>query len=115
MMNSPSLSIIVPVYNESESIRELYTQILPLMQNFPQWELIFVDDGSGDASWAELLRVKQQREATKLVKLARNFGAVSASKTGFQFVSGDCFLILAADLQDPLQLIPDMARIIVID
>jgi dolichol-phosphate mannosyltransferase len=71
-------------------------------------ELIFVDDGSGDGSLDELLKIKKRREATKVIKLTRNFGAVHASKTGLQFVTGDCFLTLAADLQDSPELILSM-------
>lgn len=73
-------------------------------------ELIFVDDGSGDASLDELLLIKKARPTTKVIKLSRNFGAVHASKCGFQFVTGDCFMILAADLQDPPELILQMVE-----
>jgi dolichol-phosphate mannosyltransferase len=72
-------------------------------------ELIFVDDGSGDGSLRTLLDFKARRPQTCVVKLTRNFGAVHASKTGFRFVTGDSFMILAADLQDPPSLIPQMA------
>jgi glycosyltransferase involved in cell wall biosynthesis len=71
-------------------------------------ELIFVDDGSGDHSLEELFKIKKRRESTKVIKLTRNFGAVHASKTGLQFVTGDCFVVVAADLQDPPELIPGM-------
>ena len=71
--------------------------------------MIFVDDGSGDNSLAELLKIKQQRPDVRVIKHSRNFGSMHALKTGFHFVSGDCFTILAADLQDPPELIPEMA------
>jgi len=71
-------------------------------------ELIFVDDGSGDDSFVELMKIKQQRSETRVIKLTRNFGAVQASKKGCHFVTGDCFMILSADLQDPPELIPEM-------
>jgi dolichol-phosphate mannosyltransferase len=73
-------------------------------------ELIFIDDGSGDSSFNELLRIHELRPQTRLVKLSRNFGAVHASKYGMQFVTGSCFMILAADLQDPPELIIEMAQ-----
>src|SRR6185436_17686318 len=72
-------------------------------------ELVFVDDGSPDGSLAVLRELKARRPATKVVKLSRNFGAVHASKTGFRYVTGDCFTILAADLQDPPELILQLA------
>lgn len=107
------LSTVVPVYYNEQSLPVLFKELVEVEQQLEQkgleLELIFVDDGSGDSSLAELLKIKQQRPATRIIKLTRNFGAVHASKTGFQFVTGDCFMILAADLQDPPALILQMA------
>ncbi|HJZ91528.1 MAG TPA: glycosyltransferase family 2 protein [Gemmataceae bacterium] len=109
-----TLSVVVPVYFNEESLPGLFGELRDIERQLldlgMELELIFVDDGSGDGSFAELLKIKAQRPATRVVKLSRNFGAVHASKTGLQFVTGDCFLILAADLQDPPSLIPDMVR-----
>ena len=103
------LSIVIPVYWNEESIPILYQKLIKVENQLKtidfELELIFVDDGSGDHSLNKLLEIKQARPDTRVIKLSRNFGAVSASKTGIRFVSGDCFLILAADLQDPPELI----------
>lgn len=111
---SETLSIVVPVYFNAGSLPPLFVRLQKVEEQLAsigmRLELIFVDDGSGDESLAELLRIKQQRPATKVVKLTRNFGAVHASKCGFQFVTGDCFMILAADLQDPPELIMQMVE-----
>src|SRR5512141_14943 len=108
-----TVSVVVPVYYNEESLPELAGELASVETQLAlhnmTLELIFVDDGSGDASLAQLLAIKRDRPATKVVKLTRNFGSVQASKTGFRFVTGDCFLILAADLQDPPQLIVDAA------
>jgi glycosyltransferase involved in cell wall biosynthesis len=108
------ISVVVPVYFNAESLPVLFSALqgieVQLEQVEMELELIFVDDGSGDNSLAELLRIKQLRPATKVVKLTRNFGAVHASKCGFNFVTGDCFLILAADLQDPPELIMQLVE-----
>jgi dolichol-phosphate mannosyltransferase len=108
------LSVVVPVYFNEGSLPHLFGELQAVERQLPglgmELELIFVDDGSGDGSYAELLKIKAERPATRVVKLARNFGAVHASKTGMQFVTGDCFLILAADLQDPPALVLDMVR-----
>lgn len=108
------LSVIVPVYFNEESLpllfRELQEVERQLVELGVEMELILVDDGSGDSSFSEMLKIKAQRPATRLVKLSRNFGAVHSSKTGYQFVTGDGFLVIAADLQDPPQLIVEMAR-----
>lgn len=73
-------------------------------------ELIFVDDGSQDNSLEELLKIKQARPETKIIKLTRNFGAMRAFKCGLRFVTGDCMVALAADLQDPPELIVQMVE-----
>ncbi len=111
---SRKLSIIVPIYFNAESLPILFERLLLVEQQLAAiemgLELIFVDDGSGDASLDELLRIKKIRPDVKVIKLTRNFGAVHASKCGFQFVTGDCFMILAADLQDPPELILQMVE-----
>lgn len=108
------LSIIIPVYYNAQSLPKLYARIseieLQLSKILIELELIFVDDGSGDSSFKELIRIRELRSKTRLIKFSRNFGAVHASKYGMQFVTGDCFMILAADLQDPPELILEMAN-----
>src|SRR6266481_3278712 len=106
------ISIIVCVYFNEPSLPRLFEALVSveraLLEKDVEMELIFVDDGSGDGSLAELFKIKQRRDNTRVIKLTRNFGAVHATKTGLQFVTGDCFLLLAADLQDPPELIPAM-------
>lgn len=106
------ISIVVPVYFNEQSLPHLFEALLSiekrLLEKNVQVELIFVDDGSEDGSLNELLKIKERRKATKVIKLTRNFGAVHSSKAGLQFVTGDCFLVLAADLQDSPQLILSM-------
>ena len=106
------LSIVVPVYWNEDSLPQLFVALedveARLAERSVDLELIFVDDGSGDASLARLLEYKARRPQTRVAKLTRNFGAVHCSKTGFRFVTGDAFMILAADLQDPPELVPEM-------
>lgn len=108
------LSVVVPVYFNEGSLAPLHAELRVVEQELlalgVELELILVDDGSGDGSFGELTKIKAARPATRVVKLSRNFGAVHASKTGLQFVTGDAFLVLAADLQDPPALIVDMVR-----
>ncbi|HET9768118.1 MAG TPA: glycosyltransferase family 2 protein [Thermoanaerobaculia bacterium] len=109
----PTVSVVVPVYGNEASLPALFEALLAVEQGLAErglgLELIFVDDGSPDGSLAVLRELKRRRPATTVVKLARNFGAVHASKTGFRYVTGGCFTILAADLQDPPELILQMA------
>jgi glycosyltransferase involved in cell wall biosynthesis len=107
------ISIVVPVYFNEASLPALFKELIELEKQLLgknlKLELIFVDDGSADNSLARLLEFKNQRPETKVVKLTRNFGATRCSKTGFKFVTGDAFLTMSADLQDPPKLVLDMA------
>lgn len=109
------VSVIVLVYYNEESLPLLFSELVKVENQLGrqdlELELIFVDDGSGDASLNELLKIKKQRESTKVIKLTRNFGGIHALKTGLQFLTGDCFIVLAADLQDPPELIPEMVQL----
>lgn len=108
------VSVIVPVYHNEGSLAPLFQEFLKLEANLKalgvELQLIFVDDGSKDNSLQELMKIKAQREDVTIVKLARNFGAVTASKTGLSFVTGDCFMWIAADLQDPPAIIEEMVK-----
>lgn len=112
MRAEKTLSIVVPVYFNEGSLPRLFEELLKLevqlRERTLRLEVIFVDDGSKDESLARLLEFKARRDATRVVKLTRNFGAVHCSKTGFKFVTGDAFIIVAADLQDPPSLIMQM-------
>ncbi|MCP3982078.1 MAG: glycosyltransferase family 2 protein [bacterium] len=109
-----TVSVIVPVYYNEGSLAPLFDELTRVEEQIAAMdcclELVFVDDGSGDDSLAELLKIKQRRGDVKIVKLARNFGAFEASKVGLRFISGDCFMWLSADLQDPPELIPSMVE-----
>lgn len=111
-MDNRKLSVVVPVYFNAGSLPRLFDEFAKietlLHERAVSLELIFVDDGSKDDSLARLLEFKTRRQETKVVKLTRNFGAVHCSKTGFKFVTGDAFMIVAADLQDPPGLILEM-------
>jgi dolichol-phosphate mannosyltransferase len=105
-------SVVVPVYYNAESLPSLAESLdwleSELATRGVELELIFVNDGSPDNSQTELLRIKQRRPQTKVISHTRNFGAVAASRTGFRFVTGDAFLVLAADLQDPVETVLQM-------
>lgn len=106
-MTRKTLSVIVPVYYNGASLGHFLEEVAPFEAALDarglDLELIFVDDGSGDDSLCRLLEIKRRRPATKVIALARNFGAIAASKTGFRYVAGDAFTIIAADLQDPVE------------
>jgi len=111
-MPSKKISIIIPVYFNQDSLHPLFKKIIfverLLNKKNLSLELIFVDDGSLDKSLNCLLDIKKIRPKTIIIKLTKNFGAVHASKAGLSYVSGDAFSILAADLQDPPELLLQM-------
>ena len=114
LIMNKKLSIIIPVYFNAGSLPQLFTELMSLEQKLEDYqvglELIFVDDGSRDNSLALLLEFRKQRNTTRVIKLTRNFGAVHCSKTGMKFVTGDAFMIVAADLQDPPSLVLEMVK-----
>jgi dolichol-phosphate mannosyltransferase len=109
-----TLSVVIPVYWNADSIPLLGEKLSEFEQNLEALDLtlevICIDDGSGDNSLAKLLELRSRRAGTKVLSLSRNFGSVAASKTGLRFVTGDCFIIVAADLQDPLEQVFEMAK-----
>ena len=108
------VSVVIPVYFNEESLNDLFRELKKLESNLNQinflLELIFVDDGSGDNSLKKLLEYKSFRPETKIIKLTRNFGSYLASKEGLRHITGDCFVLLAADLQDPPSLVFRMVK-----
>lgn len=108
-----TVSIIVPVYHNAASLPLLYQRLCEvealLMERYGVGlQLIFVNDGSRDGSQLALADIKRLRPDATVVRLSRNFGAVHASRAGFAFIDGDAFAILAADLQDPPELLLEM-------
>ena len=108
-----TVSIIVPVYYNAASLPALFDRLREVEasligQHGVGLQLIFVNDGSRDASQQALVEIKRQRPDTTVVRLSRNFGAVHAARAGFAFVTGEAFAIFAADLQDPPELLLEM-------
>jgi glycosyltransferase involved in cell wall biosynthesis len=103
------ISIIVPFLNEEENLPLLYARITKVFAPLPeQFELLLVDDGSTDNSpnWARNQSNEDGR--VKLLRLSRNFGHQIAITAGMDYASGDCAIIMDADLQDPPEIIPEM-------
>lgn len=108
-----TLSIVVPVYFNELNLPETIPALLALGNSLPAYrlELVFVDDGSKDRSLAVLLDFQQRNPGQiKIVKLARNFGAMMAVQAGLAQAGGDCVAVTSADLQDPPELILEMVQ-----
>lgn len=106
------VSILVPCYNEEKSLPFLYIELKKLMdenENY-EWEVLFVNDGSKDDTISIIKRLRTADKRMSYVDLSRNFGKENAMLAGFDYVTGDCMVIIDADLQDPPSLIPDMLK-----
>lgn len=106
------VSILVPCYNEEASLPLLYPELKKLMDNEKgyEWEVLFVNDGSKDNTINIIKELRGNDRRICYVDLSRNFGKENAMLAGFDYVTGDCMVIMDADLQDPPSLIPDMLR-----
>ena len=103
------ISIVVPVFNESENISELYRRICAEMEHIPHdFELIFVNDGSHDSSEEELDRIASEDEAVRVIHFRRNFGQTAAMMAGFDFAGGEIVIPMDADLQNDPADIPKL-------
>lgn len=105
------ISVVIPLYNEDESLPELTTWIAKVMRehNF-SYEILFVDDGSTDSSWAVIEELKKQFEAVKAIKFRRNYGKSAALNVAFAAAEGDVIITMDADLQDSPDEIPELFR-----
>lgn len=109
------VSILIPVYNEEESLDSLYSALRPLLDNKIaglkseyEWEVMLVNDGSRDKSLEILRKLNATDGRIRYVSLSRNFGKENALLAGFDRVTGDCMVIMDADLQHPVEAIPRM-------
>ena len=110
------ISVIVPLYNEEESLPELYAWIERVMKgNNYSFEVIFVNDGSTDTSWEVIERLAQGSEHVKGIKFRRNYGKSPALYCGFEQAKGDVVITMDADLQDSPDEIPGLYKMIVED
>lgn len=107
------ISVIVPVYNEDESIGELREWIAKVMQdNKFSYEIIMIDDGSTDDSWKKIEQMGVDDSRVKGIKFRRNYGKSAALNEGFRAAQGDVVITMDADLQDSPDEIPELYRMI---
>ena len=104
-----NLSILIPLLNEEESLNELYTWIVEVMQtNNYSYEIIFLDDGSSDNSWHLIEQFAQANENVKGIRFMKNYGKSQALHAGFAKAKGDVIITMDADLQDSPEEIPGL-------
>ena len=110
------LSLVIPAFNEEESLTELYQWITTVMQkNKFSYEVIFVDDGSKDDTWKIIEDISLKDSNIHGIKFQRNYGKAAALQLGFQAAKGEVVVTMDADLQDSPEEIPEMYRMILED
>jgi glycosyltransferase involved in cell wall biosynthesis len=101
------ISVVVPVYDEEQSVELLYGELAAALDPGPEpWEAVFVDDGSTDGSWSALTRLHAAHDNVRVVRLRRNFGKAAALAAGFELAAGETVVTIDADLQDDPAEIP---------
>ena len=107
------ITILVPAYNEEESLPFLYERVSKIMNEVKdyEFELLFVNDGSKDNTLNEIKKLREQDKRVCYVDFSRNFGKEIGMIAGLDYATGDCVIIMDADLQDPPELIPEMIKL----
>ncbi|MBL7898690.1 MAG: glycosyltransferase family 2 protein [Crocinitomicaceae bacterium] len=113
MSQNPQISIVVPLFNEDESLGELHEWIIRVMrENNFTYEVLYVDDGSTDASWAVIEKLQKLDSNIRGIKFQRNYGKSAALHVGFQATRGNVIITMDADLQDSPDEIPELYKMI---
>ena len=111
MRRAPDLSIVLPVYNETENLDELRARLTTVLDGCGRsWEIVFVDDGSRDDSFAKMAAFAREDGRIRVVRFARNFGHQMALTAGVDHARGRLVAVMDADLQDPPELLSEMLR-----
>ncbi|MDD6104037.1 MAG: glycosyltransferase family 2 protein [Bacteroidales bacterium] len=110
------LSIVISLYNEQESLRELVEWITKSFAKSPisdyQYEILMIDDGSNDGSWETIKQLSKEFPTIRGISFRRNYGKSAALQVGFQAAKGDIVVTMDADLQDSPEEVPEMVRMI---
>ena len=108
-----NISVVVPLYNEEESLAELHEWIVRVMgENGFSYEIVFVDDGSSDGSWEAVCRLKVRDPHVRGIRFRRNYGKSAALYCGFEAARGEVVITMDADLQDSPDEIPELYRMV---
>ena len=104
------ISIVIPLFNEQESILDLYSEICNAISSYNDWEIIFIDDGSSDGSAEKIIDIASKDSKVKLISFYRNFGKSAALSEGFKNANGDIIITMDADLLDDPAEIPNFVN-----
>lgn len=107
--NTTVLSVVVPMYNEADNVGEFYAQVKAVLEHLGEpWEIVCINDGSSDATLAQLVALHHADARVKVINFSRNFGKEIALTAGIDHACGQAIIPIDADLQDPPELIADL-------
>lgn len=105
------LSIILPFHNEHGSVHQLFQRLYPVLAQLDiSYEILCIDDGSTDSTYASLMHEREMDHRIKLIRMARNFGKEAALTCGLHFANGDAAITMDSDLQHPPEVIPELIK-----
>ena len=106
------VTLLIPVYNEEAMLPTLYQRLIELINRNGTyaWEILFINDGSSDRTLDVIRQLRQTDSRVNFVNLSRNFGKEIAMLAGFDYTTGDCCVVMDADLQDPPELVDRMLQ-----
>ncbi|MGP3635032.1 glycosyltransferase family 2 protein [Streptomyces sp. 24-1644] len=109
----PKISVVVPCYNEIDVVRHTHARLTGTLRRLSgfEYEQIYVDDGSVDGTWEAIESLSRRDPSVRAIRFSRNFGHQAACMAGLRAAAGDAVVVIDADLQDPPELIPEMAQL----
>ena len=102
------ISVVIPVYNEVESVEQLYKELIKVLSSFDSYQIVFVDDGSSDGSVSVIKNIVKNDINTKIIQFHRNYGKSAALGEGFKNADGEYIVTMDADLQDDPKEVPNL-------
>lgn len=108
--NNLKVSVIIPILNEDGNIGVLVQRVITVLEKYPNYELLFVDDGSTDDTLNIIRKLREQNRKIHYLSFSRNFGHQNALRAGLDFATGDCVISMDGDLQHPPELIPKLVE-----
>jgi dolichol-phosphate mannosyltransferase len=107
----PELSVVVPAFNEESNVEPMYRRLVAALEEVVDgFEIVYVDDGSGDGTWARVRELAESDTRLRGIRFARNFGHQAALTAGVDAAAGRAVVIIDGDLQDPPEVIPEMVE-----
>ncbi len=102
----PAISVVVPAHNEAAGLALFHRRLTGALNGIDNWEVVYIDDGSTDATLAAIESLRRTDDRVAVVSLSRNFGKEIAITAGLDHAAGDAVVVIDADLQDPPEAIP---------